>query len=112
MAILDFAAHRLSYQIVHGGYEDPVTGDYVKGQTSWSTDTYKCDIVPAGKANTIAIPDGSVHPYSYTVYNLPQDCLEFRYGDKIKLSFYGKGEGKIFKVLGFHRYQHQCKIWI
>lgn len=112
MAVLDFAAHELSYQVVSGGYEDPETGDYIKGKPYWVENAYKCDIVPAGKADTIAIPDGNVHPYSYTVYNLPQDCREFQYGDKIRINFFGKGNGKVFTVLGFHRYQHQCKIWI
>ena len=112
MSVIDFSAHRLTYQIMARGHEDPETGDYVQGETNWSTESYKCDIVPAGRANTIPIPDGSVQDYSYTIYNLPRDCQEFQYGDKIKLQFYGKGDGKIFKVLGFHRYQHQCKIWI
>lgn len=112
MAVLDFAAHRLSYQVVSEGYEDPKTGDYIKGSFTWSCNTYACDIVPSGKANTIAIPDGSIQTYSYTIYNLPQDCRDFQYGDEVKLQFYGSGEGKVYKVLGFHRYQHQCKIWI
>lgn len=112
MAVLDFAAHTLSYQTVTQGYEDPETGDYTEGQLYWVENAYKCDIVPAGKAETIAIPDGTVHPYSYTVYNLPHDCREFQYNDKIRINFHDNSEGKIFSVLGFHRYQHQCKIWI
>lgn len=112
MAVLDFAAHTLSYQDVTQGYEDPETGDYIKGSSSWVENAYKCDIVPAGKANQIAIPDGSVQTYSYTIYNLPQDCREFQYGEKIRINFFSKGNGKVFTVLGFHRYQHQCKIWI
>ena len=112
MAVLDFAAHTLSYQAVTQGYEDPETGDYTEGQVYWVENAYKCDIVPAGKAETIAIPDGTVHPYSYTVYNLPPDCREFQYNDKIRINFYDNSEGKVFSVLGFHRYQHQCKICI
>lgn len=112
MAVLDFAAHTLSYQTVTQGYEDPESGDYQESQTYWVENAYKCDIVPAGKADQITIPDGNVQKYSYSVYNLPQDCREFQYGDKIRIKFFGKGEGKLFTVLGFHRYQHQCKIWI
>lgn len=112
MAVLDFSAHTLSYQVVTEGYEDPETGDFIKGSSHWVENVYKCDIVPAGKAATIVIPDGTIHPYSYTIYNLPEDCREFQYNDKIRITFYGKGEGKIFSVLGFHRYQHQCKMWI
>lgn len=112
MAVLDFAAHFLDYQILTGGGEDPKTGDYIDGKRTWVNDAYRCDIVPAGKANQISIPDGAVQTYSYTVYNLPNDCREFQYGDKIRISFYGKRPGKVFTVLGFHRYQHQCKVWI
>lgn len=112
MAVLDFSAHTLSYQILDAGHEDPITGDYVKGCSRWIENSYRCDIVPSGKANQIAIPDGSVQTYSYTVYNLPQDCREFRYGDKIRINFFGKRDSQVYSVLGFHRYQHQCKIWI
>ena len=112
MAVLDFAAHVLSYQTVTQGHEDAETGDFIKGQSFWVENAYKCDIVPAGKADQITIPDGKVQTYSYTVYNLPQDCREFQYGEKVRLNFFGKGNGKVVTVLGFHCYQHQCKIWI
>ena len=112
MAVIDFASHTLSYLTTTKGQEDPETGDFIKGQEYWVNNAYKCDIVPAGKANQITIPDGSVHPYSYTVYNLPQNCRDFVFGDKIRIHFFGKGCGQIFTVKGFHRYQHQCKIWI
>lgn len=111
MAVLEFAAHSLSYEVVTEGYENPENGDYIEGTSYWVNNAYKCDIVPAGKANTIAIPDGSIQTYSYTVYNLPQTCKEFKYGDKIRIHFFGQGY-KEFTVKGFHRYQLQCKIWI
>lgn len=65
----------------------------------------------AGKANVITIPDGSAKNYSYTIYNLPRACRDFEYGDKIRVKLFGN-EVKEFVVLGFHRYQLQCKIWV
>lgn len=111
MAVLNFAAHHMDYEIVTNGYTDEETGDYIKGKSEWH-DGYDCDVVPAGKANTLSIPDGSLHPYSYTVYNLPKNCREFHYGDKIRIHFYKGDEVREFLVLGFHRYQLQSKIWI
>lgn len=110
MALLDFAAHTLSYKEVEAGHEDE-NGDWVQGSERWVQDYCKCDIVPAGKANVITIPDGSAQTYSYSIYNLPKTCRKFEYGDTIKIKLYGQEE-KVFKVLGFHRYQLQCKMWI
>lgn len=110
MAVLNLAAHHLDYEVKYGGYTDDETGDYVEGSSRWF-DGYDCDVVPAGKANTLAIPDGSLHPYSYTVY-LPKDCIRFDYGDKVRIHFYGCDKAKEFLVLGFHRYQLQSKMWI
>ena len=73
MAVLDFAAHTLDYLHVTDGYEDD-NGDYVQGSEEWVENYCKCDIVPAGKANVITIPDGSAKNYSYTIYNLPRAC--------------------------------------
>ena len=69
MAVLDFDAHTLDYLHVTDGYEDD-NGDYVQGSEEWVENYCKCDIVPAGKANVITIPDGSAKNYSYTIYNL------------------------------------------
>lgn len=110
MALLDFAAHTLDYLHVTDGYEDD-NGDYVEGSEEWVENYCKCDIVPAGKANVITIPDGSAKNYSYTIYNLPRACRDFEYGDKIRVKLFGN-EVKEFVVLGFHRYQLQCKIWV
>lgn len=110
MAVMNFAAHTLSYKEVEPGHEDK-NGDWVQGSERWVEDYCKCDIVPAGKANVITLPDGSVQSYTYSIYNLPKTCKNFEYGDTIKLSFYGRDE-KVFKVLGFHRYQLQCKMWV
>lgn len=112
-------AHTLSYEDVTGGYVDEETGDYVKGSSVWVEDYCRCDVVPAGKANVIKLEDGTTDTYSYTVCNLPLSCREFKYGDKIRIKLYGgeKNENqeclvREFAVLGFHRYQLQCKMWV
>lgn len=110
MAVLNFSAHKLCYKKNTPGYEDN-NGDWVNGTERWVEDYCKCDITPAGKANVIVCPDGSTQSYSYTISNLPITCREFVYGETIKIKFYGKKEME-FKVLGFHRYQLQCKIWV
>lgn len=109
MAVLDLALHALSYKEVSSGYNDD-NGDWVEGTERWVEDYCKCDIVPAGKANVITIPDGSTQNYSYTICNLPRTCRDFHYGDTIRLSLFGNERD--FVVLGFHRYQLQCKIWV
>lgn len=113
MAVLDFAAHTLDYLAVIEGHVDRATGDYIDGSEEWIECYCKCDIVPAGKANEIAIPDGQVDTYSYIIYNLPRSCRTFKYGDKIRIKFYGSNsEVREFYVKGFHRYQMQCKLWV
>lgn len=110
MAVLNFAAHVLDYKEETQGYEDE-NGDWHQGKEEWVVNYCMCDIVPAGKANVITIPDGTTQNYSHTIYNLPRTCREFKYGDTIRIKFYGKEE-RVFKVLGFHRYQLQSKIWV
>lgn len=110
MGVLNFAAHTLDYKIVKQGYEDE-KGDWHKGDEKWVEDYCRCDIVPAGKANVITIPDGTTQNYSYTIYNLPRTCRKFEYGDTIRIKLYGQ-DSMEFKVLGFHRYQLQCKVWV
>ena len=145
MSVLSMMAHTLSYKEETGGYLDEETGDYVKGSSKWIEDYCACDIVPAGKANTIKLEDGTMDTYSYTIRNLPLSCREFKYGDTIRIKLYGNNfnrdredvnftsDGKWilangtvvgregehteylvreFKVLGFHRYQLQCKMWV
>lgn len=117
MAVLNFAAHIIEYESnpngsnAGGHYNED--GDLVDGSASEWKRLCKCDIVPGGKAATITLPDGTSSNYSYTISNLPKDCKEFNYGDNVRILFYGKEENaRKFKVLGFHRYQHQCKIWV
>jgi len=114
MAVLDFAAHILCYLSSDSeGHVDRETGDYVDGKEKWIDNYCRCDIVPAGQANQISIPDGQVETYSYTIYNLPRSCREFKYGDRIRVKMYGNDDDvREFTVKGFHRYQMQCKIWV
>ena len=126
MAVLDLAPHVLSYCVSSKGYTDE-DGDYHKGGTEWVDNYCRCDVVPSGKENVITYDDGTSGYYEYSVYNLPPDCREFKRGDKIKIAFFGSDEfkrgdkikiaffgsdEKEFEVKGFHRYQHQCKMWI
>ena len=86
MAVLNLSAHSLDYKETIGGHENE-NGDWVQGVETWIENYCKCDIVPAGKANVITIPD------------------------IIRIKLFGK-VFREFKVLGFHRYQLQCKIWV
>ena len=54
--------------------------------------------------------DGIVRKYSYTVY-LPNNCKDFAIGDRVRISLLGEVKRE-FEVKGFHRWQHQCKIWV
>ena len=92
------------------GYEDN-KGRYHEGSGDWKR-YLKCDIVPAGKASEIPLPDGSTRPYSYTIYVYDKSCRDFELGEIVKLTIFGKDDEREFEVVGFHRYQHQCKIWV
>ncbi|MCD8282209.1 MAG: hypothetical protein LUC22_03030 [Prevotella sp.] len=112
MAILNFASHTLDY--LHIGQPSTLpNGDRVEGVRTWMENYCTCDVVPAGQANELTFADGRTERYSYTVYNLPRNCREFRYGDIIRIRFFGnEAETREFKVLGFARYQLQCKLWV
>lgn len=69
-----------------------------------------CDAVASGEAATITLEDGTEAHYSYTVY-LAADCPEFTLGQRVKLER-ANGETRETEVLGFHRYQHQAKLWL
>lgn len=113
MAVLDFAAHTLDYQIKGGGHKDRLTGDYITEPDTWIERYCKCDIVPNGKADTIALPDGQFEQYQYTIYNLPRNCRKFEYGDKVRVRMFDSDDDvREFSVKGFHRYQLQCKMWV
>lgn len=112
MPVLKLKPHILEVLAISGEYEDE-NGDFHAGDGNWVTYS-KCDAVPSGKAEEIALPDGSTMKYSYTIY-LPKDAREFLVGEKVRLLFFKEGvlqEKKEFSVKGFHRYQHQCKMWV
>lgn len=112
MAVLKMMPHRLEVLSIGESYEDE-DGNFHQGKPEWS-DYSKCDAVPNGQANTITTPNGDVKQYSYVIY-LPKNSREFKTGEKVRISFFGQGvkpEKKEFTVLGFHAYQHQCKMWV
>lgn len=112
MPILNMKPHKIAYLSKSSEYED-ANGDFHEGQESW-VDVCKCDVVPAGEANTITLPDGTQLQYTYTVY-LPKRIRHFATGEKVRISFFENGIQqcqKEFSVKGFHPYQHQCKMWI
>ena len=112
MPILKMKPHILEVLILTEEYEDE-NGDFHKGQEEW-VELCRCDAVPAGEAREITLPDGVTVAYSYTIY-LPKKTREIVTGEKVRVSFFGDGtlqEKKEFSVKGFHRYQHQCKMWV
>lgn len=112
MAILKLKPHKLEYLAKEEGYEDE-NGDYHAGGQEWK-ELSECDIVPAGQASQITLPDGTTVQYSYTIY-LPRYTREFHVGDRVRIKFYGHGtrlEAQEFSVKGFHPYQLQCKMWV
>lgn len=107
MALLNFKASKLYRQSSGESYFDE-NGNYHPGTTSYEF-VADCDVVPAGEANKIAIPDGQVETYSFTISNLPVAMSNLEYGDFVKLVH--QGREFVLKVKGFQRYQLQCKIW-
>lgn len=89
-----------------GSYDE--AGDWQAGSEAYEY-VGKCEAVSAGKATEVALPDGTTALYSYTVYMQP-DVREMRHGDTIKLVM--NGDERVMTVKGFHRYQHQVKLWV
>ena len=109
MSILSMKPHKLFTSYITDGYEDE-NGYYHEGTEEWS-EYMKCDIVPAsGKKDVITYEDGREQAYQYTLY-LDTDCRDFVYGERVKMLYFGK-ETTVYKVLGFSRFQHQCKIYV
>ena len=110
MSVLSFKPHHLWTCVTTPKWVDD-DGNVHPGSKQWSR-YCKCDIVPAGQANTKDFGDGVVQTYAYTIY-LPTSCRDFELGEQIRLEKFGKyDESNTYVVKGFHRYQHQCKIWI
>lgn len=109
MAVLRRHPHTLWILSHSDGYEDG-DGHFHQGSGKW-VEYMCCDVVPASiSANTITFDDGRVTTYDYTVY-LSKNSRDFQNGERVKLTRFCKEEG-IFKVKGFQRYQHQCKMVI
>lgn len=109
MPVLTIKPHILSYLSASEGYEDE-NGDYHAGQSEWIKYVH-CDAVPNGKEESIAFDDGTIGRYTYTIY-LDSSVREFKKGEKVKIAFWNSSKENIFEVLGFHRYQHQAKLWV
>lgn len=108
MPVIRLIPHRLSFLIIHQGYEDE-NGDWHEGTEEWS-DPIDCHAVASGPADLIRYADGTTDRYSYTIGRLKPDCREFSIGEKVKLEI---GDWvREFQVKGFHRYQLQSKIWV
>lgn len=109
MAVLDIKPHWLWTCSAIDGYEDE-DGHYHPGSEQWQR-YKKCDAVPAsiGK-NVIQYDDGHMETYSYTLY-LTTKTRDFHYGERVKLTRFGE-ESQVMKVMGFQRYQKQCKLII
>lgn len=85
-------------------------GDVVQGNVSYG-ELIKCRYEPNGRAASINLGDGKVYMYNYTVY-LDRNAPEFKYGESVQLfGLNGECMGK-YVVLGFHRGQLDCKIWV
>lgn len=109
MAILNMRPHTLWTSIVTEGEEDE-NGHFQPSTTVWSK-YMACDVVPASvDKNIINYGEGRTESYSYTLY-LSTSCRDFEYGELVKLTRFGE-ESPVYKVKGFQRYQHQCKILI
>lgn len=109
MPILQMKPHKLFYLVRTNGYEDE-NGDYHEGKSEWVFFS-RCDAIPNGKEESIVYDDGVVGKYTYTV-KLPVTCKNLKKGDRVKIEFFSSCKALDFDVLGFHRYQHQCKLWV
>lgn len=109
MAVLNMTPCYLYICQSEPSYTDE-NGNRHVGKEAWSR-YLKCDVVPAGQANEQDFGDGKIQTYAYTIYIYDRRCKDFSLGEKIKF-LKNNVLSKEFFVKGFHRYQHQCKIWI
>lgn len=107
MAVINRFPYKMSYLELQGGFTDN-NGDYHEGKPIWS-EYMECDIVTNGEAKVISVSDGEQKEYSFVVY-LKTSSKDFLLGEKIRLKF---SESEVIEkeVLGYRRYQLQCKIW-
>lgn len=107
--MIDFRPHNLTLKVsLPGSYTE--SGKYIAGEERIIAGI-PCRYEPNGRANTIALEDGSVYTYSYMVY-LDVDCPEISYGDEVELfDQSGSSKGK-FTSHGFHRGQLNARLWL
>lgn len=109
MAVLDRKPHKLFICLPYEGYEDE-DGHFHQGGERWQK-YMTCDVVPASvSANLITHEDGRTETFEYTIY-LTTKTRDFQYGERVRLCRFGE-LSPIYKVKGFQRYQHQCKMVI
>lgn len=109
--MINLRPHKLSYKttISNGHYDE--NGDWHEAVVEFG-DQVACRYEPNGKANTIAIPDGSAYTYSYVVYLDNSILKDFEYGETVRL-FDAQGKQITEKaVAGFHRGQLNARIWL
>lgn len=108
---VSFRPHKLQVVTRTGGGTDK---NGVPQPDTESTVEIPCRFEPNGSARQIPFQDGTARIYSYTVY-LNHDCMTLKVGDKVRLI---DGDGNAiendreFRVLGFHRYQLNARIWV
>lgn len=109
MAVLKRHPHTLWTLCHTDGYEDD-DGHLHQGSDKW-VEYMCCDVVPSSvSSNVITNGDGRTDTYEYTVYLSPKS-RDFCYGERVKLTRFHR-ETEEYKVKGFQRYQHQCKLMI
>lgn len=107
--MVDFRPHTLTLIVASPGYKDEL-GKFISGGEKL-IEGIPCRYEPNGRANTIALDDGTVYMYSYMVY-LDVDCPEISYGDEVELfDQVGVSKGR-FTSHGFHRGQLNSKLWL
>lgn len=109
MAILDFNAYQLEYLVQGQGQYDE-NGDYEAAKDEW-VEYGRCNAVPAGRNNIIALPDGQTERFSFTIHLHDPHAREFKYGERVRLYTIDRMEVIELIVKGFARYQLQCKIY-
>lgn len=107
--MVSFRPHTIR-KVYDNEYETNEFGDVIVKEPKLG-EAVSCRYEPNGKASNISLGDGRVFLYTYTVY-LDVTSPEFAYGDSVRLyDNTGKQIGE-FVVLGFHRGQLNCKLWV
>lgn len=109
MTVLRMTPCKLYQGVASEGYTDE-DGNKHPGTIEF-VDYIRCDVVPSGASAEKDFGDGVLQTYSYTIYVFDKRCRNFAIGERIKFMKDGILSGE-YLVKGFHRYQHQCKIWI